>query len=170
MCGGTCHRLGATYPVHDLSPRVRGNLLAPASLPGRIWSIPACAGEPYVDDTRNGVARSIPACAGEPRGRRRMLETLQVYPRVCGGTQFASAPVPAVQGLSPRVRGNRRRCCLTALRLRSIPACAGEPPLAVNDGQGSRVYPRVCGGTEPDELLDILRMGLSPRVRGNHRA
>ena len=32
----------------------------------------------------------------------------------------------------------------------------------------SRVYPRVCGGTQPGHCKDCLLAGLSPRVRGNH--
>ena len=49
-----------------LSPRVRGNRVAPGRSP-RVWrSIPACAGEPHRDD--GAVLRQ------------------RVYPRVCGGT------------------------------------------------------------------------------------
>ena len=52
-------------------------------------------------------------------------------------------------------------------RLGSIPACAGEPrhhPLAVGIGV---VYPRVCGGTRTGRHYRAVRLGLSPRVRGN---
>ena len=31
----------------------------------------------------------------------------RVYPRVCGGTRIETVVAAAVQGLSPRVRGNR---------------------------------------------------------------
>ena len=34
-----------------------------------------------------------------------------VYPRVCGGTIAAGADAIPGAGLSPRVRGNRARCC-----------------------------------------------------------
>ena len=50
---------------------------------------------------------------------------------------------------------------------RSIPACAGEPRISGPALVGSRVYPRVCGGTETDPSLLELGLGLSPRVRGN---
>ena len=33
------------------------------------------------------------------------------------------------------------------MRLRSIPACAGEPRAAGSANAAQRVYPRVCGGT-----------------------
>ena len=42
--------------------------------------------------------------------RRSMGQSRAVYPRVCGGTQLSLkiALVQSAQGLSPRVRGNRR--------------------------------------------------------------
>ena len=53
-------------------------------------------------------------------------------------------------GLSPRVRGNRRR-----------DICGGR-----SDGE-REVYPRVCGGTSASVPPDNVVSGLSPRVRGN---
>ena len=75
---------------------------------------------------------------------------LRVYPRVCGGTEFACVTTAAASGLSPRVRGNRSQFALPNVRKRSIPACAGEPiPNGPTPCAGG-VYPRVCGGTWPD--------------------
>ena len=52
--------------------------------------------------------------------------------------------------------------------IRSIPACAGEPPRCPGCRKSLRVYPRVCGGTiKPDSDAERV-WGLSPRVRGNH--
>ena len=68
-------------------------------------------------------------------------------------------------GLSPRVRGNPLpKCCLLQI-LGSIPACAGEPPLAVGPYVVTGVYPRVCGGTPSTRPHHNVRRGLSPRVR-----
>ena len=50
---------------------------------------------------------------------------------------------------------------------RSIPACAGEPPLLCLRAASSRVYPRVCGGTAAAFTGGGSAGGLSPRVRGN---
>ena len=50
---------------------------------------------------------------------------------------------------------------------RSIPACAGEPVRLVQAAHWQEVYPRVCGGTITDDAGNIIRNGLSPRVRGN---
>ena len=90
---------------------------------------------------------SIPACAGEPPVSDSWDIAGTVYPRVCGGTLLPAGAVPALGGLSPRVRGNPDEQRQSAHHHRSIPACAGEPlpsPSVVQHGDG-----------------------LSPRVRGN---
>ena len=49
----------------------------------------------------------------------------------------------------------------------SIPACAGEPQSGEPHNGVARVYPRVCGGTVKGNRPAFLKLGLSPRVRGN---
>ena len=91
-----------------------------------------------------------------------------VYPRVCGAT------VPSMQGrgrqdgLSPRVRGNRRAATASGRQRRSIPACAGQPCTRHYTARITTVYPRVCGATAVDSDNKQYADGLSPRVRGNH--
>ena len=130
-----------------LSPRVRGNLPAPA---------PALCG-----------VRSIPACAGEPVVSGRVPLPFWVYPRVCGGTRSSSELKGSREGLSPRVRGNPDRIVFDRLPERSIPACAGEPARGLTAQPASKVYPRVCGGTVFNIVCAVGDTGLSPRVRGN---
>ena len=134
-----------------LSPRVRGNPRIEAMVPSG--------------------NRSIPACAGEPRLQRR--DRRRVYPRVCGGTgrlalragsavSIRSIPacagepgyiqrLPALWGLSPRVRGNR-----SPGKIRPKPSVGLSPRV-----RGNRwilvhlsLYrdPRVCGGTGRNEV------------------
>ena len=86
---------------------------------------------------------------------------------MCGGTAHTPWVVPAPKGLSPRVRGNLGVGNVPAVFLWSIPACAGEPAQSGRGATGSRVYPRVCGGTNWDIGLCADGRGLSPRVRGN---
>ena len=86
---------------------------------------------------------------------------------MCGGTADPSCPVLRDQGLSPRVRGNRKRYGRCFLGLGSIPACAGEPRPGRPGRLATAVYPRVCGGTRIAFDLVPLPNGLSPRVRGN---
>ena len=92
---------------------------------------------------------------------------MEVYPRVCGGTQYGPIFCSSITGLSPRVRGNPSNDVNVEAFLGSIPACAGEPladtPLSVLVW----VYPRVCGGTITCRQCWRSSSGLSPRVRGN---
>ena len=72
----------------------------------------------------------------------------------------------ASHGLSPRGRGNRGGLRIAPVLYGSIPAWAGEPGRRTLEDPGSRVYPRVGGGTSvPDASL--IGEGLSPRGRGN---
>ena len=112
---------------------------------------------------------SIPACAGEPVAPTARPETHPVYPRVCGGTEATDSVPYAALGLSPRVRGNPTSCPTPSVRIRSIPACAGEPLRGLLDLRIRWVYPRVCGGTLRRIAADYCHCGLSPRVRGNPR-
>ena len=86
---------------------------------------------------------------------------------MCGGTLTNYRPFYALDGLSPRVRGNRRFRAFRAKGQRSIPACAGEPDRRHSGATRSRVYPRVCGGTRAVDGAMSSGVGLSPRVRGN---
>ena len=148
VCGGTGCAFEHVYNSLGLSPRVRGNRGVGAG----------------------GVAdgRSIPACAGEPLATPETRLEFEVYPRVCGGTGMSGHPGRRLLGLSPRVRGNRPTSPRRAARPGSIPACAGEPRPGPAAAALGWVYPRVCGGTGAATMVDLLRRGLSPRVRGNH--
>ena len=86
VCGGTV--LGSYDPnaPYGLSPRVRGNRSPVAH--------------------RNCAVGSIPACAGEPAPSASCPSSMQVYPRVCGGTSYHIPEIYGPGGLSPRVRGN----------------------------------------------------------------
>ena len=92
----------------------------------------------------------------------------EVYPRVCGGTLAPAVTPLRTRGLSPRVRGNPGWREPPRPFPRSIPACAGEPKAGSRRTGGTRVYPRVCGGTVVEADDDNAAQGLSPRVRGNH--
>ena len=147
MCGGTNAFVDSDEKYQGLSPRVRGN--------------PA-----HAEEAGAGL-RSIPACAGEPCASSWPAVMPRVYPRVCGGTPWPSPTTARPGGLSPRVRGNRRRDKGSGKRSRSIPACAGEPCRASAACETAGVYPRVCGGTAAWTPGGRAAWGLSPRVRGN---
>ena len=190
-CAGEPRDRGAA-PVSGLSPRVRGNQhprlalrvargLSPPRVRGNQHPPPAVRrgvaveigglsprrGNPPRRHRMPGRRGSIPACAGELSAIRERHDPQRVYPRVCGGTLDAGLDPKVVEGLSPRVRGNRPGRQARRVPAGSIPACAGEPR-PYRAGQGPpRVYPRVCGGTELVTWKEAGFLGLSPRVRGN---
>ena len=182
----------AIAPSRGLSPRVRGN--RPAA-PGagrrcrrRPWSIPACAGEPFLPPCLCAPRWVYPRVCGGTRIDRHTGQFPQglsprvrgnptspsitsapggVYPRVCGGTATSWASRRPVQGLSPRVRGNPMQRRTGRSSGGSIPACAGEPTAPLHPASTPGVYPRVCGGTASAMAINRSDGGLSPRVRGN---
>ena len=191
VCGGSDGGSISQTARDGLSPRVRGKPSAPRPPPGPARSIPACAGEalsavgcahrkaglsPRVrgklpaEPKRYQRTRSIPACAGEARGMRPRNAPNAVYPRVCGGSAVGVAHHQALGGLSPRVRGKRRRADDVAGGRRSIPACAGEADSTPPARPRQKVYPRVCGGSVATRRGILTTYGLSPRVRGKRRA
>ena len=131
--------------------------------------------------------RSIPAYAGEPPASVSPSSVKRVYPRVCGGTTPPPPPGATPTGLSPRMRGNHSIRRGVPARRRFIPAYAGEPTALPQSPLTARVYPRVCGGTQPPGAnhnclgvyprvcggtshaspAGMREVGLSPRMRGN---
>ena len=139
-CGGT---------FENRHQALRGSIPAPAGEPPSSRA----AGEPgrnlRVYPRACGGTGGEPvyprACGGEFR-----VGSGRVYPRACGGTVLyrlfppGSIPAPAgeprrlaivgpskFEGLSPRLRGNRRKFRGSRFWARSIPAPAGEPALTI---------------------------------------
>ena len=125
---------------------MRGRLSCEAVHPGRLWSIPAHAGE---------TARHSAS-----------ISARRVDPRACGGDLDLSDTSQDAVGRSPRMRGRLLDGASLERIIGSIPAHAGETlglgllPLPCE------VDPRACGG---DTLMHGLRSreeGRSPRMRG----
>ncbi len=145
--GGTIFDVPGRSHIMGLSPRVRGNRFSATFF--------------------GPLQRSIPACTGEPVRRTSSISLARVYPRVYGGTPSWSTVTGPVPGLSPRVRGNPQGGNPHVSRIRSIPACTGEPRSSGSGTLSRRVYPRVYGGTGSGSDRFGVCLGLSPRVRGN---
>ena len=147
-CAGEPTGAGAGFPAYEVYPRVcGGTLYAPFFCRPSLGLSPRVRGNPAQSLETFDDLRSIPACAGEPIPRTHRADRGRVYPRVCGGTGRTFGGMAYSAGLSPRVRGNRINRGRVVLGVRSIPACAGEPPLRWDNFTGWQVYPRVCGGT-----------------------
>ena len=146
-CGGTNDSRHQIVGGWGLSPRLRGNVKSQDSGIPEDGSIPALAGERWIDTERD--------------------ERRWVYPRACGGTASRCLPRPHSTGLSPRLRGNGKSHENTDCRAGSIPALAGERPNRRCRNRNIRVYPRACGGTASPWRIRGMARGLSPRLRGN---
>ena len=135
------------WPRRGLSPRVRG-------------SQASCRLQRIHDG-------SIPASAGQPILRYCTSSAARVYPRECGAALRVAGLLPALAGLSPRVRGSRDKCTYTLDTPRSIPASAGQPVRHRRTGRRYAVYPRECGAAAMQHNRQVSQTGLSPRVRGS---
>ena len=150
VCGGTRNDTRPSWGKKGLSPRVWGNLRLRCGRQDHSGSIPTCVGEPSCSDHTDPAHR--------------------VYPHVCGGTGGLGGLVLPHQGLSPRVWGNPDDVAQVYPDARSIPTCVGEPGIVSCVEYLHRVYPHVCGGTQQQTFDQGSRLGLSPRVWGNHLA
>ena len=63
--------------------------------------------------------------------------------------------------------GSRAKRFSSALLLRSIPTCVGQPAIIHKQNIAQKVYPHVCGAAMPCRSLNMACMGLSPRVWGS---
>ncbi len=128
------------------SPRVRGTGLRPRS---------ALCG-----------SRFIPAGAGNRRSVQNGPVCLTVHPRGCG-EQMSRHVMPWIRfGSSPRVRGTGRRNAVECLRVRFIPAGAGNSSGRARNTPSLTVHPRGCGEQCTSARRAASRSGSSPRVRG----
>ena len=129
-----------------LSPRGRGKRIVNPPGKGRVWSIPAWAGE-----TDDGPAHS---------------RLRQVYPRVGGGNKRQGMAGVESSGLSPRGRGKPQLAGRRGAAQGSIPAWAGETQFLRDLAAANAVYPRVGGGNFRSLAQLPVLYGLSPRGRG----
>ena len=74
---------------------------------------------------------------------------------------------PAIDGTSPRSRGNHHRGGRRSIRARYIPALAGEPAPVRPTCRPHSVHPRARGGTHDLIFPRADVWGTSPRSRGN---
>ena len=179
-----------TWRTAGLSPRLRGNRQAGDEAGGQKGSIPALTGKPTRRRPPRGQkkglsprlrgnrlhlargvdgGRSIPALTGKPHVERIPVPLVRVYPRAYGETKFLTHFWQAAIGLSPRLRGNHEDHERAHRRCGSIPALTGKPQEYKAVTLLVRVYPRAYGETRARRGVVYWRMGLSPRLRGNHR-
>ena len=148
-------------------PRVCGE-----RAPGSVWheldlgSSPRVRGTLALDMASADVNRIIPACAGNATRPGSSSSRVSDHPRVCGERTVSYASRSAAYGSSPRVRGTRRRSSGPSVRVRIIPACAGNASIRIPVSPARSDHPRVCGERFSYQASAPLLDGSSPRVRG----
>jgi len=167
-CAGEPNAACALATSCGVYPRLRGGtFIARATSASCEGLSPLARGNRHQRNPRHASAGSIPACAGEPKWVPVATTAARVYPRLRGGTSVEYPAIGQVQGLSPLARGNQIHRAALDLRSGSIPACAGEPKPTKEAAEGSRVYPRLRGGTGGGRQFAVNSRGLSPLARGN---
>ena len=155
-----------TWPVH---PRIRGErshsfILAVAgssSSPHTRGTIPACP-------ENFGHLRFIPAYAGNDSCAPSSVNAITVHPRIRGERPRASSTANFIFGSSPHTRGTQWRRSVTYLRLRFIPAYAGNAYRQKSGSGSSTVHPRIRGERGAFQALNGGVIGSSPHTRGTH--
>ena len=110
--------------------------------------------------------RSIPAYAGDPHHSGGSPHSVEVYPRLRGGSADTPGLASSKAGLSPPTRGILRQGAVDRLNERSIPAYAGDPMAIPTLMTRRKVYPRLRGGSTSPKCLCRGIQGLSPPTRG----
>ena len=145
-CGERAPSFLSAAAVSGSSPRVRGTGLSAPPL--------------------SRLERFIPARAGNGKHKARRNSRRSVHPRACGERRRRRLKSLWNFGSSPRVRGTARMTSLPMMRLRFIPARAGNGRVPLSCGSSASVHPRACGERERASDFDGRLFGSSPRVRG----
>ena len=171
VCGELRGRRSATPSPAGSSPRVRRNSLRLKSLAFVLaGSSPRVRGTRRQRIGRRPLMRFIPACAGNSCCGAATPWRCPVHPRVCGELVSGSNSQSSGRGSSPRVRGTHPHHGRQRVRLRFIPACAGNSAASIAFRIRATVHPRVCGELWWNDDTFPADDGSSPRVRGTPRA
>ena len=127
-------------------------------------------GIPQFVAVRRALVRFIPADAGNTWWRKAGCRVKPVHPRGCGEYLASSGSARMVSGSSPRMRGIRIAPLGRALRVRFIPADAGNTLARQLFRRQSTVHPRGCGEYASEEERGEIVGGSSPRMRGIRNA
>ena len=132
-------------------------------------SSPRPRGTRDVADRCGAAQRFIPASAGNTLSAHLNWRTNSVHPRVRGEHSYSVLPPTLTSGSSPRPRGTRLPAPHVDVRLRFIPASAGNTFSGSPAATAMTVHPRVRG----EHVLRLAGRdcddGSSPRPRGTRR-
>ena len=112
------------------------------------------------------ATRIIPAYAGNTTARNASTKAKRDHPRVCGEHTLPVSFMLPVLGSSPRMRGTQTMQIRIQPQGGIIPAYAGNTTTTSASSLLCRDHPRVCGEHGNIELIEIVHLGSSPRMRG----
>ena len=113
--------------------------------------------------------RFIPAHAGNRLLDRGIFPPLSVHPRACGEQLVLLIVLACLTGSSPRMRGTGPQHGGRRMRVRFIPAHAGNSALPILGNDQPAVHPRACGEQLSRMRYEPFCCGSSPRMRGTGR-
>ncbi len=137
------------------------------------WRVLSNAGSsPRLRGTQGGrnvsclFLRFIPAPAGNTGPGIHGAESRSVHPRACGEHVVPAPILDRFIGSSPRLRGTPKSITLCYIRIRFIPAPAGNTPGGRAGDLSGAVHPRACGEHPTPWPHGQRPAGSSPRLRG----
>ena len=110
-----------------------------------------------------------PAYAGKSPAAAYACPGTQDHPRVCGEKLYTPCVIAPSVGSPPRMREKARQQEHLAAQSGITPACAGKRCQLVHAYDDGWDHPRVCGEKSSRGRVDLLRLGLPPRMRGKGR-
>ena len=115
-----------------------------------------------VDDPR----RIIPAHAGQTTRPKSRAILLADHPRTCGANVLRGDLHHKDFGSSPHMRGKHSTVSFHAMRVRIIPAHAGQTPHTHRASSPRSDHPRTCGANHLHVSAKFGYFGSSPHMRG----
>ena len=156
----------AHYGITDHPRECGANFALRQRLEVVAGSSPRVRGKRPATRQRSTDTRIIPASAGQTARPRAPSSTCADHPRECGANVTLSLSVDREHGSSPRVRGKPGKAERAGLRVRIIPASAGQTQFAVPVRGCRPDHPRECGANGGGQIAESHGFGSSPRVRG----
>ena len=142
---------------------------------GRFRNYCGCGSSPRMRGTRDGEKKNdpgnrfIPAHAGNTQSIRPPLILMAVHPRACGEHSRRARIVIVSPGSSPRMRGTLLCRLWSLVKVRFIPAHAGNTSTPGFPFISTTVHPRACGEHNGQGNQRFVQAGSSPRMRGTRR-
>ncbi len=129
-------------------------------------SSPRLRGTYLADPSRSAKGRFIPAPAGNIQPAHKLRPGGAVHPRACGEHGLELWLLDTGAGSSPRLRGTCDIAMPARLRIRFIPAPAGNISFSRRRSSHPPVHPRACGEHCSIVCHRHSGRGSSPRLRG----